>query len=44
MTAVIVIVVIVVVLGIIFALLYNGLVKLRNVVQESLTSGGRSTR
>jgi LemA protein len=35
MTAVIVIVVLVVVLGIILALLYNGLVKLRNVVQES---------
>ena len=35
MTAVIVIVVVLVVLGLIFAGLYNGLVKLRNVVQES---------
>lgn len=35
MTAVIVIVVILVVLGLIFAGLYNGLVKLRNVVDES---------
>jgi LemA protein len=35
MTAVIVIVVILVVLGLVFAGLYNGLVKLRNVVQES---------
>src|SRR5204863_3840671 len=35
MAAVIVIVVLVVVLGIIFAALYNGLIKLRNVVQES---------
>ena len=34
-TTLIVILVIVVVLGIIFAALYNGLVKLRNVVQES---------
>jgi LemA protein len=34
-TTLIVILVIVVVLGIIFAVLYNGLVKLRNVVQES---------
>ena len=35
LVVVIVIVVIVVVLGIIFAALYNGLIKLRNVVQES---------
>jgi LemA protein len=34
-TTLIVILVIVVVLGIVFAALYNGLVKLRNVVQES---------